>query len=250
MKLLISLILISTSVFSQVKLTDIDEFRSFSNPEEKSIIESGTDFCNKFFEKNKKIVVSNSRNFKNFFLCKFSNKRNRFYIYMLSHNKKENKTIRETCKETILNWPWISDHMDENFYYQSKEYLKGFYIENLFNNKILNFTKNLKDDLNLINNEINNIIIDNRKSYTLNNKDNNLFVENEIKKLTRVYKRILTREESNLDKIIKSQLNKIVRYKIFINDTKNFTSYSCNWKPGNGIEPYIKKEKFKEFENA
>ena len=54
--------------------------------------------------------------------------------------------------------------MDENFYYQSKEYLKGFYIENLFNNKILNFTKNLKDDLNLINNEINNIIIDNRKN--------------------------------------------------------------------------------------
>ena len=44
-------------------------------------------------------------------------------------------------------------------------------------------------------------------------------------------------------------LSKIVRYKIFVNDVKNFRSFSCNWSPGKGLDPYVKKEKFKEFEN-
>ncbi len=49
--------------------------------------------------------------------------------------------------------------------------------------------------------------------------------------------------------LINKKLRDIVRYKIFINDIKKFKSYTCNWKPGNGIEPYIKLERFKEFNN-
>ena len=30
---------------------------------------------------------------------------------------------------------------------------------------------------------------------------------------------------------------------------KKFKSYSCNWKTGKGLNPYIKIEKFKEFDN-
>ena len=37
--------------------------------------------------------------------------------------------------------------------------------------------------------------------------------------IKKVYKKILSRDESDLDKIIKSQLDEIIRYKIFINDT-------------------------------
>ena len=54
---------------------------------------------------------------------------------------------------------------------------------------------------------------------------------------------------SNLDSIINQQLEKIVRYKIFVNDVQNFKSYSCNWKPGNGEIPYVKREKYSEFED-
>jgi len=67
--------------------------------------------------------------------------------------------------------------------------------------------------------------------------------------MNRIYKKIVSNTETDLDKIIKSELNNIVRYKIFVNDLKNFQSYSCNWKPGKGIEPYVKREKFSEFEN-
>jgi hypothetical protein len=139
--------------------------------------------------------------------------------------------------------------MDKNLNYQIKDYLKGFYIENIFNNKIINFSNNLKNDTRLINNEINNLILKNRDTFTADNKNNNIFLEKEINKLKKVYKKILSRDESDLDKIIKSQLDEIIRYKIFINDTKNFKSYSCNWKPGKGSTPYIRKEKFSEFEN-
>ena len=250
MKLLIFfLFLFNSTLNAQIKLSDIDEFRSFSNPDEKSIIETGTAFCNKFFDENKNLVVSGNKNFKNFFICKFSKKRNRLYIYMLSHSKEKNKPIKETCKEIIMKWPWISDHFNENFDFQTKDYLKGFYIENIFNNKIINFTNNLKNDSNLINNEINSWILENRDYFSTNNESNNAIVQNKLKKLNSVYKKIITREESNLDKIIKNELNKIVRYKIFVNDTENFKSYSCNWKPGKGIVPYIKREKFSEFEN-
>ena len=47
----------------------------------------------------------------------------------------------------------------------------------------------------------------------------------------------------------KEKLDNIVRYKIFLNDTKKFKSYSCTWTPSKGMTPYIKLEKFKEFEN-
>ena len=55
------------------------------------------------------------------------------------------------------------------------------------------------------------------------------------------------REENH--SFIKSKLDKLIRYKVFINDIKKFKSYSCNWKPGKGLNPYIKIEKFKEFDN-
>ena len=48
--------------------------------------------------------------------------------------------------------------------------------------------------------------------------------------------------------LIKNELDKITRYKVFINDIKKFKSYSCNWKPGKGLNPYIKLETYKEFE--
>ena len=250
MRFLISILfLINYQIYPQITLTDIDKFRSITKPEEKSIIVSGIDFCNKFFNENKKIVISNNKNFKNFFMCKFSEKRNRLYIYMLSLLKEKDQSIKETCNNVIASWPWIFDHMDKNLNYQIKDYLKGFYIENIFNKKIINFTNNLKNDTRLINNEINNLILKNRDTFTADNKNNNIFLEKEINKLKKVYKKILSRDESDLDKIIKSQLDEIIRYKIFINDTKNFKSYSCNWKPGKGSTPYIRKEKFSEFEN-
>ena len=92
--------------------------------------------------------------------------------------------------------------------------------------------------------------MENRDLYTLDNEKNNNLIKKEIKKLNRVYKKILSSDESNLDKLIKEELNKIVRYKIFINDTSNFISYSCNWSPGKGLDPYVKREKFSEFENS
>ena len=150
---------------------------------------------------------------------------------MLSKSKDKDMSIRDTCKKAIVNWPWVADHMNKDFDYQKKEYLKGFYVENIFNNKILNFTKNFKQDSRLINNEINNIILKNRNSFSLDNDNNNLLLEEEIKKLNSTYKKIISKSESDLDKIIKSQLDEIVRYKIFVNDTENFLSYSCNWKP-------------------
>ena len=93
------------------------------------------------------------------------------------------------------------------------------------------------------------MIIQNRFKFTEDNIQNNKFIENEIKKANKIYKKIITNTESNLDKVIKSQLDKIVRYKIFINDIKKFKTYSCNWQPGKGLEPYVKREKFSEFEN-
>ena len=56
-------------------------------------------------------------------------------------------------------------------------------------------------------------------------------------------------KESDLEKLIEMNLSMIVRYKVFVNDVKNLRSFSCNWMPGKGREPYVKKEKFSEFEN-
>ena len=251
MKLIFFFILIFPfSIFSQISLSDLDKYRAFSNPDEKSIIDTGTNFCNEYFANKKSVLVQDNKSFKNFFLCKFSKKRNRFYIYMLSQSRDENKSLKKLCMDVIRKWPWVADHMDLNLNFQAKEYLNGFYIENIFNNKILNFTNNLENDSRLIDNEINTIILEKRDSYTLDNEKNNNLIKKEIKKLNRAYKKILSSDESNLDKLIKEELNKIVRYKIFINDTSNFISYSCNWSPGKGLDPYVKREKFSEFENS
>lgn len=251
MKLLFLLVVFPLNLISSgISIYELDEFRSFSNPSSPSIIENGTSFCNDFFEKNKKIVFSRNKNFKNFFLCKFSTERNRFYIYMLSQAKEEKLSIKESCIKIIKNWSWISDHMDKNFDYQTKDYLKGFFVENMYNNKILNFTNNLEKDSLLINNEISSLIIENRNSFTQDNVKNNEIIQREINRINRIYKKILSKDESDLEKIIKIELNKIVRYKIFINDLQNFKSYSCNWSPGKGLVPYVRVEKFQEFESS
>tara|TARA_B100001287_G_scaffold20455_1_gene15123 strand:+ start:471 stop:1229 length:759 start_codon:yes stop_codon:yes gene_type:complete len=250
LKLLItSSILISSFIFNEIKLYEIDTYRSISDPSSQSIIENGTSFCNDFFDKNKKIVFEEDKRFKNFFLCKFSVERNRFYVYMLSQTKDKNQSIKESCIKMINRWPWISDHMDKDLSFQAKDYLKGFFIENIYNNRVLSFSNNLKKDSLLINNEIDNYIIEKRKLFTEDNLKNNEFVQNEINKINRIYKKILSNKETDLEKIIKVELNKIVRYKIFVNDVINFKSYSCNWQPGKGLVPYVKREKFSEFED-
>ena len=101
-------------------------------------------------------------------------------------------------------------------------------------------------DEQLLNNKINNFVL-NKDTFTLNNKQNNI-LEKEINKLNKFMK-VLNGEVSDLDILVKKELDKITRYKIFLNDIKTFKSYSCTWTPGKGIEPYIKLEKFIEFEN-
>ena len=122
--------------------------------------------------------------FKNFFICKFSKKRKRFYIYMLSEERDQKKSLKINCMDILNDSPWISDHMNPKFDYQNKKYLEGFFS---------------------------------------------------------------TQEKNKIQ--FKEKLDNIVRYKIFLNDTKKFKSYSCTWTPGKGMTPYIKLEKFKEFEN-
>ena len=114
---------------------------------------------------------------------------------------------------------------------------------------MLNFFNDRDIDNLILNNEINEFIIKNRYNFSDDNVSNNDLVSKEIQKLNRIYKKIIDNYESDLDKVIKNQLEQVVRYKIFINDTKKFISYSCNWQPGNGMIPYVKREKFKEFEN-
>ena len=233
---------------SKISLIELDLVTSLSNSNSYSMIESGTKHCNKYFNSNKS-VSSDSTKYENSFFCKFSKKRNRFYIYMLSVEKKEDMPLKEFCNSFLSQWPIVYDHMDKKLNFQRKEYLQGFFIENLFNKKVVNFSQNFKNDQNLIKNQIDNYILQNRFNFTNDNVKNNEIIENEIAKINRVYKKIISNSESNLDKVIKNQLSKIVRYKIFINDVTKFKSYSCNWKPENGFSPYIKLEKFSEFEN-
>ena len=82
-----------------------------------------------------------------------------------------------------------------------------------------------------------------------NNEENNLIIEKEIKKINKIYKKIISGTKTELDVIIDQTLTDIVRYKIFVNDVANFKSYSCNWIPGKDKDPYVKREKFSEFEN-
>ena len=158
-----------------------------SNNKENSFIENidkGTNYCNKFFQEKMNSLKTEDTKFENFFICKFSKKRNRFYIYMLSEERDQKKSLKINCMDILNDSPWISDHMNPKFDYQNKKYLEGF-----FN----------------------------------------------------------TQEKNKIQ--FKEKLDNIVRYKIFLNDTKKFKSYSCTWTPSKGMTPYIKLEKFKEFEN-
>tara|TARA_A100001234_G_C12564578_1_gene358927 strand:- start:426 stop:935 length:510 start_codon:yes stop_codon:yes gene_type:complete len=168
---------------------------------------------------------------------------------MLGVDHKENLSVKNHCTEILNSRPEISDHMEPKLTFQKKNYLSGFYIDNFFNDKVLNFFNDRDIDKLILNNEINEFIIKNRYNFSDDNVSNNDLVSKEIQKLNRIYKKIIDNYESDLDKVIKNQLEQVVRYKIFINDTKKFISYSCNWQPGNGMIPYVKREKFKEFEN-
>lgn len=240
------LVLFSSQIFLYITFEELDYIRSFSQ-DSNSIIQNGTKACNSYFEKNK--YSSGSRKFQNFYLCKFSKKRNRFYIYMLAVEKKDKLSLKEFCIDTLKSRPEVSDHMDKKLFYQKKDYLSGFYVDNYFNGRILNFSNEFDKDRLIINNEIDNFILQNRKNFTDDNSLNNDIVSNEVDKINRIYKKLVNNLDTDLDKVIKNQLDEVVRYKIFVNDTKNFISYSCNWQPGKGINPYVKREKFSEFEN-
>ena len=168
---------------------------------------------------------------------------------MLSVQKKEPNSLKNFCSEILNNWPNISDHMDSKFNYQNKEYLDGFYIENFYYDKVLSFSKEYQNDQRKIKNEIDNFIIKNRNIFTNNNQLNNEILKKEFIKINKIYKKIISEKSSNLETVINQQLKEIIRYKIFVNDINNFQSYSCNWQPGKGRIPYIKREKFSEFEN-
>jgi hypothetical protein len=247
MKLFIAFVFFSTSLISNITLEELDYIRSILEKDSKSIIKNGTDFCNDYFKKNSLFKLKENE-FKNIFLCKFSKKRNRFYIYMLSIQKKEGKSLRKLCTDILNSWPEISDHMKSNFYYQNKEYLEGFYVENFNFNKMLSFSNNHKKDQQLMKNEINNFIINGNK-FADDNQLNNKTLMKELIKLKKIYRKIISRNSSDLDILTKQSLYPIVRYKIFVNDLKKLQSYSCNWFPGNGAKPYVKIEKYNEFEN-
>ena len=246
MKVLSIYLIIFSNFIATLTFEELDYIRSFTDSNSPSIIQNGTSFCNNYFAKNSSTTESRT---KNHFICKFSKIRDRFYIYKLAVNKRDTKPLKEFCEETLSTRPEISQHMDEKFEFQEKEYLSGFFIENLFNNKILNFSNEYTKDKRKINNEINNYIFQNRFNFSDNNQENNLLVQNEINKINKIYKKFISKSKSDLDILIKQLLNKSVRYKIFVNDIKNFKSYSCNWRPGKGIEPYVKRERFSEFEN-
>ena len=169
---------------------------------------------------------------------------------MLAVEKKDKVKLKDFCKDIILSWPEISDHMDAKFASQRKQFLGGFYVDYLYNDKFLEFTKNYSQDQSIIHNEVSSFILKNRNIFTDDNYKNNEIIKKELSKITNIYKKIIDQDVTDLEKIIKMQLDKIVRYKIFINDTNIFKSYSCNWQPGKGIIPYVKLEKFSEFENS
>jgi len=247
-KKLIIFFLFSCQISGEISLEEIDLIRSFTDEKPQSIISNGTSYCNNYFSKKAAFYKADNKEFKNIFLCKFSKKRNRFYVYMLSVQKKGKLSLKNFCTNILNQWPEIFDHTDPKLRYQKKDYLSGFYVENFFYDKVIDFSNNYKQDQRLISNEIDNFIIKNRDNFSNNNELNNQLIENEIKKINKIYKKILSQEISNLELLINQQLDLILRYKIFINDVKNFQSYSCNWKPGKGLIPYIKLETYKEFE--
>ena len=245
--LIISTILFSGIALSKISLNELDFVSSFSNSNSYSMIESGIRHCNEYFNSNK--LASSATNYENSFFCKFSKKRNRFYIYMLSQHNDKGISIKNFCENLIRNKEEIYDHLDKSLLFQDQNYLKGFYIENIFNDSIVSFTNNFQQDELVINNEINKYILKKRSDFSLDNEKNNLLLEKEILKLKRIYKKTIDKETSDLERLTKAELNKITRYKVFINDINNFKSYSCTWSPGKGIKPYVKLERFSEFEN-
>ena len=241
----------SKFLITNITLEDLDFFRKISNLNSNSIISSGTEHCENFFKENRIYKVNNQENsLTNSFSCKFSYIRNRFYIYMLANTKDQNKSVRENCLEILNNWPEIIDHLDESFYLEKKRYLNGFFIDNIFNDQVLNFSNIYENDIEEKRNKINKFIIDNKQTFSTDDEENNNILKSEINKLEKIYKKIIDNKETNLDKIINTQINQITRYKIFINDLVNFKSHSCNWTPGKGLNPYVKKEKFSEFEKS
>ena len=246
MKIFLIFLVFSTSLFAKLTFDELDLIRSFTNENSKSIVQNGTSFCNDYFKNNFSTI--DFRN-KNSFMCKFSEKRNRFYIYMISVDKKNSESLKDFCSKILLSWPDIHDHIDRNFKFQKKEYLNGFYIENFFYDRVIDFSNDYEKDQRLINNEINKFILANRNYFSENNDENNLLIEKQINKINKIYKKVISKSESDLDILITQILKDVVRYKIFVNDIKNFKSYSCNWKPNKDLEPYVKKEKYSDFEN-
>tara|TARA_B100000242_G_scaffold267851_1_gene217575 strand:+ start:7011 stop:7520 length:510 start_codon:yes stop_codon:yes gene_type:complete len=168
---------------------------------------------------------------------------------MVNVEKKNSLSLKEFCKDFLNSWPEVQDHMNKKLSFQSKNYLGGFLTENYYNNRALIFTDNFLRDKRTISNEINNFIFENRSIFTDDNAKNNKIIETELNKIDKIYKKINSQSESDLHKIVKNTLYKITRYKIFVNDTQKFKTFSCNWVPGKGLNPYVKKEKFSEFEN-
>ena len=246
MKIFFIFLIFSTNLFSKITFEEIDLIRSYTDVNAKSIIQNGTNFCNDYFERN---FSSSELNYQNSFTCKFSKKRNRFYVFMLAIDKKDSKSLKKFCSDILLSWPDIYEHVDKNFKFQKKDYLSGFYIENFYYDKVIDFSDNYEDDQRKISNELNNFILKNRNNFSNNNEENNLLIEKEIKKIKKIYKKIISGTNTDLHILINQILTDIVRYKIFVNDIVNFKSYSCNWIPGKDKDPYVKREKFSEFEN-
>jgi hypothetical protein len=246
MKIFFAFLIFSTNLFSILTFEEIDLMRSYSDADSKSIIQNGTRFCNDYFKKN---FSSSELNYQNSFTCKFSKKRNRFYVYMLAIDKRDSKSLKKFCSDILLSWPDIYEHVDKNFKFPKIDYLSGFYVENFFYDKVIDFSNKYEKDQRKISNELNNFILRNKKNFSNDNKENNLLIEKEIKKVNKIYKKILSGTKTDLDILINQILTDIVRYKVFVNDMVNFKSYSCNWIPGRDIDPYVKREKYSEFEN-
>ena len=190
MRILLLLFFYSSQSLSIITLEEIDYFNSISEKNYISIISSGTEFCNNYF--SNQIGAANIENkFKNIFLCKFSKKRNRFYIYMLSVDKKENIPLRDFCKQVIEEWPSVLDHMDEKLSFQNKDYLQGFYVENFFFDKVISFSNNFENDQLIIRNEIDNFILRNRDTFSENNKLNNQLIKQEQNKIQKFIKKLV-----------------------------------------------------------
>ena len=246
MKILFICLIFSSNLILPITLEELDYIRAISDNNSQSIIQNGTSFCNNYFKKN---FSSTELNYQNSFTCKFSKRRNRFYIYMLAVEKRDSISLKKFCSDILFSWPDIYEHVDKNIKFQKKDYLSGFYIENFYYDKVIDFSDNYENDQRTISNEINNYILKNRNNFSDNNKENNLLVEKEIKKINKIYKKIISGTKTDLDTLIDKILKDIVRYKIFVNDVAKFKSYSCNWIPGKDKDPYVKREKFSEFEN-